>query len=111
MPRGMTAAEFQAAVKQAIQLSGGSVQDAAQILGMQASELSRALNHRGLVEWWVKFKSARVLENQRAKRRRRYRRKKLQALLDSGYDLTTAEHLAAQDLRRRRAFRSPMSGG
>jgi hypothetical protein len=107
----MSAEEFQAAVKRAIQLCGGSVKDAAHVLGMHPSALSHALNHRGLCDWWARVKRERIAENQRAKGRRRYRRKKLRALLESGYDQVTAEYLAAQDGRRvRRAFTAPTAG-
>ena len=111
MRRGMTADEFQAAVKQAIQVCEGSVQNAAHVLGMPPNALSHALNPRGLVGWWTKYKSAKVLETARAKARRRYRRRKLRALLEAGYDQATAEYLASQDMRRtKRALREPMSG-
>jgi hypothetical protein len=108
----MPPSAFRKAVKQALEVTEGSVNNAATILGMHPAELSRALNHRGLYPWWRKFKDAKVLERQRAAKRRAYQRRKLRALLEAGYDQATAEYLASQDLRcSRRALHAPTVSG
>lgn len=108
--RGMTRSEFHKAVKKTLKVTKGSVCDAAAILGMSAKDLSRALQHGTIYPWWKRYKEELSLERRRARERRAYYRKKLRALLESGYDLATAEALAAQDRRRRYGFRAPTLG-
>ena len=110
MPVGMTRQEFEKAVKKALKATGGSVRNAAAILGMHETRLSSALQHRRLYPWWSRYKEQVSTERRRARERRAYYRKKLRALVESGYDLATAEALAAQDGRRRVAFRAPTVG-
>jgi hypothetical protein len=106
----MTRQEFEKAVKKTLKATGGSVRDAAEILGIHATRLSSALQHRRLYPWWSRYKEQLSIERRRARERRAYYRKKLRALLESGYDLATAEALAAQDRRRRSSLRAPTVG-
>lgn len=95
--------EFRAAVKRAILACEGSVTNAAMLLGMDVTVLSRHLNHRGLVNWWTSYKAKRSLERLRARGQRKRHRAKIRGLLEAGYDPTTAEFLASQRYRGRSA--------
>jgi hypothetical protein len=110
MPVGMTRQEFEKAVKKALKATGGSVRNAAAILGIHETRLSSALQHRSLWPWWSRYKEQISTERRRARARRAYYQKKLRALLESGYDLATAEALAGQDRRRRVGLRAPTLG-
>lgn len=111
MPRGMTTKEFQTAVKRTLKACDGSVTNAARLLGMKIPALSRALNHRGLIKWWTSYKNKLALKRMREKNRRKYQRRKMRGLIESGYDPLTAQYLAAQDGRRRLPFPAPLAQG
>jgi hypothetical protein len=77
---------FRKEVKRILIAVNGRVCDAAEILGMRPEQLSKLLNHRGLVEWWVPWRKRLSLERYHARNRRsqdRYRRRKL---LEQGID-------------------------
>lgn len=63
----------QAAVKAAI-LEHGSVRAAAVALDKHPNTLSRMLNHRGLVTWWIRYRAEKRRANQKARRQRWYKR-------------------------------------
>ncbi len=99
-PEGMDRAQFCEEIKRVLKVCDGSVKNAAQILGMSPTLLSQTLNRRPLLSWWEKYKEQGIAARRLERSRRQYRRKKLRALLESGYDLATAEALAAQTHRR-----------
>lgn len=109
-PEGMDRAQLHKEIKRVLKVCEGSVKDAAAILGMTPNTLSGLLNRRPLLSWWEPFKAQCAAERRLARHRRRYYRKKLRSLVESGYDLATAEALAAQDRRRRVGLRAPTIG-
>jgi hypothetical protein len=83
---GMDPEDFRNLVKKTLQACDGSVTAAALSLGVDRTSLSRALNHRGLVEWYVPYRNRITLERLRARRRRAYERQRRRALAAQGLD-------------------------
>jgi hypothetical protein len=80
--------EYRALVKRTVQACNGKVGEAALYLEISAYKLSRMLNHRGLVEWWVPYKAKVQLEKLRARHRRCYQGKRERQLIAQGLDPT-----------------------
>jgi hypothetical protein len=92
---GLPPAEAHALIRRTVEACDGHVGNAAELLGVSISALSRKLNHRGLLQWWEKYKAKQMVARTRAARRRAYLRQKTRALIESGYDPETAAALAA----------------
>ena len=92
---GLSPAEAQARIKHVVTVCDGNVTNAAAMLGISKGFLSKKLNHRGLLQWWEKYKAKRSQERAKAGRRRAYLRERTRALIESGYDPETAAALAA----------------
>lgn len=78
--------EDRALIKKTLQACGGSVKDAALLLGIDRKKLSYMLNHRGLVEWYVPYRNRLVTERARARWRRSYDQRRRKKLVDQGID-------------------------
>lgn len=78
--------EQRALIKKTLQACGGSVKEAALCLGMDRRRLSYLLNHRGLVEWYVPYRTKLVTERMRARWRRSYDQRRRKRLIDQGID-------------------------
>lgn len=78
--------EYRALIKRTLQAMDGNVTAAALSLGIDRTRLSHMLNHRGLVEWWLPYKSRLSLERLRARNRRAHERRRREQLAARGMD-------------------------
>lgn len=78
--------EYRALVKRTLQALDGSVTASALSLGIPIWTLSRMLNHRGLVEWWVPYRSRLATERMLTRGRRAYERRRRRELEGQGLD-------------------------
>jgi hypothetical protein len=78
--------EYRALIKRTLQAMDGNVTAAAMSLGIHRTRLSQMLNHKGLVEWWVPYKTRLSLERMRARNRRAHERKRRNHLARQGLD-------------------------
>lgn len=93
---GLPKDEWVATAKRTLIACGGSVKDAAHVLGMDYKALSGALNRGALAAWWIPYKTRLVAETTRARYRRAALRKRARRLVDAGCPPDRAEELAAR---------------
>lgn len=78
--------DFRNLVKRTLVACEGNVTATALSLGIHRTALSRMLNHKGLVEWYVPYRNRLTLERVRARSRRSYERRRRRQLIDQGLD-------------------------
>jgi hypothetical protein len=81
---------LEAKIKKVLEICCGHVGEASELLGIPYNRLSRMLNTGDLYIWWRRYKEKRIAANARARQQRAYRRQKMRALIESGYDEETA---------------------
>jgi hypothetical protein len=92
---GLSTKEAHEVIKKTLQACNGHVGHAAELLGVPYRSLSRRLNTGKLLLWWMSYKKKLIEKNRKERGRRSYHRRKVKALLESGYDLETAETIAS----------------
>lgn len=93
---GLPKEEWHALAKKTLEACEGNVTLAAELLGVPYKQLSRALNHRDLAPWWIKFKDKTVLARVRARVRAAKVRQRERDLVRSGATPEQAYELATR---------------